>query len=328
MHQPEIEVKASDRWTLLAVPNIYAGDGKRSVGVFVYDSNLFGYGKTAGLGGAVTTEGNSFSLFYFDPAVRFSDYTFRARVMRSSSEYDAYSGRDIVYGFDRVEQGVDLGPGYRITPDLTASLSLQFADRSFSRLDQYSVPADYRTWSLGADLRFRQADYKLYYNAGLTANLGWSRQLSRSDDGDKLDFVTARLEWDREIYAGQALQLGWQGNYQSAATAGDVAMYGRGKGYRGIQPDGLWTGRIAALSVDYQIPVGSWRHGTVTVAPFCDFGVYKPFLDDNDSHYLAYGLGAYYFPNFINLPGLGLTFGQNDDFMGAFAAFQFGMGFQ
>ncbi len=325
--QPEIAVKVIERWTLIPIPNVYASNGKRSVGAFVYESNLLGYGKMAGVGGAISTEGNTFSLMYMDPAVLFTDFTFRAFGYRSSAEHEAFDGTTTLYLYDKVEEGVAVSPGYRITPDLNISISLQYADKRYSPVEMYAAPEDYRAWSGGAGLSYSNSDYKLFYNDGLSAHLNLLEQLDRSDRNGRIFSATARIEWDQAITADQALQLGLRGAYQSAAPVGDLEDYGLGKGYRGIQPGGLWTSRIVSASVDYQVALARWRHGTITLAPFVDYGIYDSYFEDNRGSYLAYGIGSYYFMNFINLPGLGLTAGYNEEFMGGFIAFQFGMGF-
>jgi hypothetical protein len=137
------------------------------------------------------------------------------------------------------------------------------------------------------------------------------------------------MQWDITLFELHALQLGVHGGLQTDnGNRGDVTMYGRAKGYRGIEPNGLWTRRIVAVSVDYQIPVAKTGHGTFTVAPFVDHGEYQPFVQGSGSNYTAYGIGAYYFVNLINLPGIGLVLGKNDEFMGSFVTFQIGMGFK
>ena len=68
--------------------------------------------------------------------------------------------------------------------------------------------------------------------------------------------------------------------------------------------------------------------GTFTVAPFVDYGDYKPFVEGSGSNYAAYGIGAYYFVNLINLPGIGLVLGRNEQFMDNFVTFQIGMAFK
>lgn len=325
---PVITVKVTERWTLIPIPNIYASEGRSSYGVFVYESNFLGYGKIAGIGGALSTEGNTFSLMYMDRAVGFTDYTLRIFALRSSGDKEAFDNETVVYGYRKVDESFTVSPGYRFTPNLEASLLLSYSDKEYSRLDLFTpVPGDYRSWDLGAGLRYRRADYKLFYNDGFSARINWYIQAARSDDQKGISNVTANFAWDKLLFDRHVLQLGLQGTYQTDAAEADVSMFGRGRGYRGIEPDGLWTNRIVAVSADYQIPVSSRKRGVVTVAPFMDYGVYKSFFDGGSDDYLAYGVGVYYFVNFINFPGLGLNFGVNDDFMGRYVSIQIGKGF-
>ncbi len=325
--QPEIHVLLKDRWTLIPIPNAYSSDGKQSIGVFVFDSNFLGYGKTVGVGGALSTEGNTVSLFYSDPSVNFSDYTFRIWAVRSSSEFDAYDHTAILYGFNKVEEGFFLSPGYKITPSLEVSLSLNYTNKRYSTLDQFAVPEDYRAWGAGAKISYTDSDYKLFYNDGLSGQIAWSGQMERSDSGRRVSTAAAKVEWDILVFDKHALQLALNAARQSDAAAGDVSMFGRTRGFRGIQPNGLWTRAIVAGSADYQIPLAKMKHGTVTVAPFADYGAYQPFFPGTGSNYAAYGLGAYYFINTINLPGIGLLAGVNEKFMGNFVAIQIGLAF-
>lgn len=324
---PEIAVKVTERWTLIPIPNVYASGDTQSYGAFVYESNLLGYGKMAGVGGAISTEGNTFSLMYMDPAVLFSDYSFRAFAFRSSTEREAFGETVTLYRYDKSEESLSISPGYLLTPDLNVSLSLMYANRRYSAIEPYGVPGDYRSFSGGASLFYSNSDYKLFYSDGLRVRINLRQQLERSDQAERIFSADVNLDWDQPITIGQVLQLGFSGSYQSDSALGDLSAYGRGKGFRGIQPDGLWTDRIVAISADYQVALARWPHGTVTVAPFVDYGIYDPYFVDNRGTYLAYGLGAYYFMNFVNLPGLGLTAGINKEFMGPFVSFQFGMGF-
>ena len=327
--KPEIHVLLKDRWTLIPIPNVYASNGKRSTGVFVYDSNFLGYGKLLGVGGAISTEGNTYSLFYFDSSVNYSDYTFSIMANRSNTEVDAYQSSNIIYGYEKKETGLFISPGYNITQSLGISLSLGYGDKRYSQIDSFPVPGDYNATNIGARLSYRNSDYKLFYNDGWSASFQWSRQVHRSDDKDSVTNTTAKWEGDFVVFEEQVLQLGLNLGLQSDnGNAADVSMYGRGKGFRGIEPNGLWTRKIAAASVDYQIPVAKTGHGTFTIAPFIDYGTYQPFFTGTGSNYASYGIGAYYYINLINLPGVGLVFGRNDEFMGSFAALQIGMGFQ
>jgi hemolysin activation/secretion protein len=248
---------------------------------------------------------------------------------RSSAEIDAYLGENIVDGFDRKETALFLSSGYRITPALELSLSLGYGERSYEQLDSFATPGDYHATSIGARVSYHDADYKLFYNDGVSGSISWLGQVYRSDGEEKLLQLTAAVQQDIVMFRTHALQLGLHGTLQSDnGVRGDLAMFGRGRGYRGIEPNGLWTRRIVALAADYQIPVARTGHGTFTIAPFVDYGRYSPVFADTGNSYTACGIGAYYFMNLVNLPGIGLVFGRNDRFMGNFVTFQIGMGFK
>ena len=328
VNKSEIDIKILERWTLIPVPNFYASDGKSSDGMFVFESNFLGYGKTLGVGGSISTEGNSFSLLYLDPSVNFTNYTFRMRAYRSSSELDTYEGTTILYGYKKKEAGLFISPGYKVLPVLELSALLNYADKRFLQIASYKQPEDNISYSLGIRVSYLDSDYKLFYSDGISAQVIWLNQVHRSDDSNNIFQTTAKFEWDITLFKKHALQLGLNAGLQSNNEhSGDMMMYGRGKGFRGIQPNGLWTREIVAVSADYQIPLAQTGHGTFTIAPFVDYSVYKPFIAGTGSSYAAYGIGTYYFINLINLPGVGLVAGRNEDFMGTFIAFQIGMGF-
>jgi outer membrane protein assembly factor BamA len=330
VNKPVIDVTVEDRWTLIPVPIAYAVNGKRSIGAFIVDSNFLGYGKTMGVGGAVSTDGNTFTLFYRDPSVNFGNVTIRTSVNQSAGEFDHYQGNNIIYGYKKRELSVFFSPGYRITPSLELSALLNYMDRRYEKIDPYTaIPGNYWSYSTGARLSYANADYKLYYNDGISAQILWLRQIHRSDESDNVSQTSARFEWDTLLVDQHALQLVLNtASLTDNGNAGDILMFGRVNGYRGINPNGLWTRRITTMSLDYQIPVKKVVHGIFTVAPFMDYGIYDPVSPATGSNYAAYGVGGYFFVNAINLPGvIGLLIGRNEEFLGNFISFQFGYGY-
>ncbi len=325
----ELKVTVAERWTLIPVPYFYSSNDKRAAGLYVFESNFLGYGKTVSAGGAVSTDGNRFSLMYMDPAINYSNHTLSVMAYRSNAEVDAYVKRDIVDGFNKNETGVFLSTGYKITPSLELSLNVGYGDRSYEQLDSFAIPEEYQAASVGARGSYHNADYKLFYNDGLSGSISWLSQVHRSDGKEKLSQGTASIQWDISLLELHVLQLGFHGAIQSDnGIRGDLGMHGGARGYRGIEPNGLWTRRIITVSADYQIPVARTGHGTFTVAPFVDYGEYKPVYAGIGSNYTAYGIGGYYFVNLINLPGVGIAIGRNAEFMGNFVTVQIGMGFK
>jgi len=330
VHKPDIDVTVEDRWTLVPGLFAYSIDQKRSIGAAIIDSNFLGYGKTVGVSGAVSTDGNSFSLFYLDPSINFSNFTVRTAFNQSSTELDQYQENTIIYAYLKREVIVNISPGYRITPTLGLSVLINYMDRRYEKVSPYTtVPDNYWSYSTGARLAYSNADYKLYYNNGVSAQLAWLRQVHRSDESSNVSQATAAFEWDQVLFKQHALQLALNAaSLTDNGNAGDVLMFGNAKGYRGIEPNGLWTRNIAAVSADYQIPVKKMPDGIFTVAPYVDYGIYTPVSPASGNTYTAYGVGGYLFINAISMPGVvGLIIGRNEEFMGNFIAFQFGYGY-
>jgi outer membrane protein assembly factor BamA len=330
VNKPEIDVTVEDRWTLIPVPLAYSTGQKRSIGALVIDSNFLGYGKTVGIGGAVSTDGNAFSLFYLDPSLNFSNFTIRTTFNQSSNELDLYQEDNIIYAYEKRERILLFSPGYMITPTMALSVLLNYMNRRYEEIAPYNTaPDDYWSYSTGARLSYSNADYKLYFNDGVSARIEWLWQIHRSDESDNVSQTTGRFEWDKLLFNQNALQFVLNAaSLTDNGNAGDILTFGRVKGYRGIEPNGLWTRHITAVSADYQIPVKKVAKGIFTVAPFVDYGIYTPISPASGSNYAAYGVGGYFFVNAISLPGVvGLLIGRNEEFMGNFIAFQLGYGY-
>lgn len=330
INKPEIDVTVEDQWSLIPAPVAYSAGGKRSIGVYLIDSNFLGYGKTAEVGGTMSTEGNTFTLLYLDPSVCFTDSTIQTLLNQSNNELDQYQKNNIIYAYTKRELSLLFSPGYRITPTLELAVLLSYANRQYEQIGPYTtVPGDYQSYSTGVRLSYTDADYKLYYNDGVSANIQWLRQIHRSDESHPVTLTTARFEWDMLMFSQHALQLVLNTtNLTDNGNAGDVLMFGRVKGYRGINPNGLWTRSTTAVSADYQIPVKKVAHGIFTAAPFMDYGMYKSVSPATGNNYFAYGVGGYLFVDAISLPGvIGIVVGRNEEFMGNFISFQLGYGY-
>jgi len=324
INTPEIDVTVEERPTLIPIPLAYSAARKNMIGALVLDSNFLGYGKTAGVMGEVSTDGNTFTLFYTDPSIDFSNFTSRIIFNQSSNELDLYQGNSIIYAYRKRQRILLFSPGYMITPVLEFSILLNYADQRYEEISPYTtIPDNYWSYGTGARLSYSNADFKYYYKDGVSAKIEWFRQIHRSDGSDNVSQTTIKCEWDELVFSPHALQLVLNAaNLTDNGNAGDVLMFGNEKGYRGIEPNGLWTRNIATVSADYQIPVKKVKRGIFTIAPFIDYGMYKPISPATGSNYTAYGVGGYF--NAL-LGEVGLLFGRNEEFMGNFITFQLGL---
>jgi outer membrane protein assembly factor BamA len=320
--EPRVRLTLDERWTLIPIPFFYSSEETTSAGGYVFESNFLGYGKMVGAGGTISTEGDSFFLFYMDPSVFFSDWTASLNARSHRNEFSLYYGGEDLCGYRLSEKSFGASVGYRVSPTLNASLKSGYAERGYDREDGYE---DYDFMDMGGSLHYGDDDYKLYYNEGFSARAGYERQVYRSDHGPMSSMLSGAFKWERNVFSTHAIRGAVSFIRVFADDARDAYTAGHGRGFRGIPKNGLWVDWALATSVDYVIPVKKIRSNVLAVAPFVDYGVFEPVYALPEEYYVSYGVGAYLYVNRINIPGVGIVFGYNENFMGAFATVQLGM---
>lgn len=321
---PAIKLKLKERWTLIPLPYYSRLKNEDTFGVTVLESNLFGRGKTMALGGALSDSEHFYFLFYADPSVMFTDYAMNVNLHESSSDARLmWKGQDLD-GFNVNETSASASAGYRFSNKTRASLEMIYKERRYESLGDRAKPDDYESSWLGARASYDGADFKFYYNDGLSAHVNYKTEIDRSDNQKRASELNAVLGWQGVAAKDHALQLMVTGAYAEGGRT-DYLMLGDIKGFRGIEKRGLWTKKAAAVAVDYHVPLSYKSYGTWTVAPFFDMGFFKPVDSSTGDHYTAYGAGVYMYLKKVNFPGFGLVWGRNENFMGSFVALHVGL---
>lgn len=325
INEPVIDITLDERWTLIPIPYVHKSDDKETIGGFIYESNLLGYGKGLGVGGFLSTEGNSFFLFYSDPSILFSDWTARVRARKSISELYSYYEDRKLYGTEMEESSFGLSIGHKIRSLYNLSFSSNYTERKYFQLASYQTPDDYSSINVGTRLSYAKSNYKLFYNEGISARAGFEQQVQRSDDSRMSSRLDAGMKWGKNVFRGHALQVGLKGTGSFNGDSRDSIKVGASKGFRGIERSGLWVKNTASVSLDYQIPVLRKKYGIWTIAPFLDYGVYENVHVQPNNDYISYGVGGYLYLNKISFPAIGFITGENNHFMGTFVSLSLGM---
>ena len=328
IRKPVIEIALTERWTLLPIPYFYTSEDDTTAGLFLMESNLFGQGKKGGIGGSISSNGNSYFLYYYDPAVRFTDWTFSFRIGSKAMEPVLTHDDSDYYSYEKEAFSYGANIGRKVfLPGLWVALGASAAQTDYGQVDSYPVPEDYDFYGFKARVLYKDTDFKFYFNEGLHINLEYDRQFYRSDSQTKTQTWDLTIEWQQKLIGNNALQLQLQLQEISDATIGDALLVGRNKGFRGIDAQGLWINRAQSLSIDYQIPILTYGYGTWTVAPFIDLTLFDPAVELPADSFTAWGLGGYLYLQNIALPGVGLVTGYNNEFGGFFVSFSLGMQF-
>lgn len=323
-----INLAVKERWTLLPIPYYYTSNDEYTAGLFLMENNLFGLGKKGAIGGSLSSYGSSYSLFYYDPALFLSDWNASLRIgskevepalEHDDREYYAYEVEEFFYG-------ASLGRKIFL-PELLLAIGLNGVDKNYDRVDTYPPPEDYDAYSLSIHAVYKNTDFKFYFNEGLRVDLDFETQLHRSDDNQETRSWGISLDWQKQYFGRNVLQFQLQLQGITDATIGDALLLGSGKGFRGVESQGLWVNSAAALSLDYQIPVCTYDYGTWTVAPFIDLAAFDPIIDIPADSFVSAGIGGYLYLRNIAFPGVGLVLGYNDEFKGTFVSFSLGMRF-
>lgn len=324
--EPVIDIELKERWSLLPLPYLYSNGDDYVAGLFLMENNLFGTGKKGGAGGMIASKGNSYFLYYLDPAVLFSDWSYslmvgnhvQAPVLEYNDlEYYSYESEELSYGIN-VSREV-------LLPELRLTFGVKGSEKSYDKVKSYPQLDDYDSVSLNTEIFYKDTDFKFYFNEGLQVNLNYDVQVHRSDDNLNTKNLKFTIDWQKQFIRNNAIQLQVQLQEISDASVGDALLLGGGKGFRGVEHLGLWVNRAQSLSLDYQILVKQYGYGSWTLAPFVDITHFDPAVDLPVNSFISGGIGGYLYLKNITVPGLGMSLGYNNEFDGFFASLSLGM---
>lgn len=323
-----IYIHVKDRWSIIPIPFITGSkDQETKIGFHLQESNLFGYGKSLGAGGAYSETESSYILMYHDRSLFLTDWTFGIVISQAQNRIYEYAGEDKIDGMDEAKRFFNLSCGYRLLPKLNASLQYQNIDRKYEAFENYQTPESYSSDYLGVRWRWDDSNYRFYYQDGHVANVLLMRQVRRRDDKDEKMTGTIQLDfgWQKPMLNDHVIQLRFQTGRLCHGDRREALRVGGDNGFRGIQNHGAWTEEYIAGSIDYQIPIHRSSLGTWTIAPFTDIGTLAMVTkQEDDLHYYSYGVGTYYYLKKITIPGLGLVVGQNNKYQDFFFKFTIG----
>lgn len=324
--EPVIDVELKERWTLVPIPYVFSSGDDNTLGIFLMENNLFGLGKKGGLGGSLSSNGNSYFLYYYDPLLMFSDWSYSLRIGNKILEPVLEHDDHEYYSYEMEEFSYGLNIGKKILlSDLWLSLGISGKESRYNKVNLYQQPEDYDSFSGKIKVLYKDTDFKFFFNEGLEVDFEYEMQVNRSDDKAKTKNWNLTIDWQKQFVANNAIQLQLQLQEIGDATLGDALLHGGSKGFRGIEHQGLWVNSAWSISLDYQVPVKSYGYGIWTIAPFFDIASFDPVIDMATESVISCGMGGYLYLKNIAFPGVGLVFGHNNEFGGVFVSFSLGM---
>ncbi len=327
-HKDVIQIEVKERWTLIPIPIFGAGGETTRFGMMILESNAFGHGKMVMLGGSVGDDGHLAMMMYKNESVRLTNWT--AQLLGTLYKQDQYSyyKKEKLYGYHQDRSSILGGFGYRLSKDLSVALNVGYGHNRFDSGLNVDKPKNFDAIYLVEKIEYKGGRYKFYFEEGINFTLVIAHQAIRDDSSKKLFQPGILIDWQRETWARQVLQVSFEAAYSNLNDIRNSLEEGQKRGFRGTETSSLWLNRYLSLSLDYQIPIKRASYGTWTIAPFMDIARFKSIVDLNGIESLiSYGLGGYLFLKNIAIPGVGLELGYNSKFRGEFVNVSIGFSF-
>lgn len=302
---PVITIKVKERWTLFPIPFVSSSSRGTNGGVFVLDTNLFGLNKLVAVGGSYASWGGAAVLLYQDPSVAGTRATLRFSASYAKNDRERRIENEIVDGYEDERTEVSLLSGYRVTPRLTLSAGWHMNHIAGEPTMDTATGVTAGGWNHGpmAMLEYRGADFKMYYDDGLTASLIYKQAREELGAERNVLDVLARAQYTRALLPGQATTLSAQVDFVDGDRILDTHFLGGRSGTRGFEQLTLWADRAATLTLDHQVPFFARGWGIWTAAAFVDVGRYQ--YDGDASSFVTPGAGIRLYLPRMNFPAVG-----------------------
>ena len=322
-HQIDIEVE--ERGTFLIVPYAQASSGeRRKVGAILLETNFLGMGKIIGLGGTISDAGNNYFVFFRDPKIFLSNWLTEFTSLRATDDVELVEGTERTDGFFEVRKISGLGLGYKWF-DWLPMIRVWNYDREFGELGYFSVPDPVNSQHIGAQFTYSNQAFRFYYSQGFSLFASYTTEVERTDAADHLQYWESKASYESLIIWDHALKTQLMYTGTQGGLKADVFRMGSGRGFRGIKERTAWASAFVSASADYHIPIARLGGGTLTSAPFVDLGSIQHRGGENSRrNFATFGVGAYFYLEDVNVPGLGIETGYNNAYQGMFGNFTLG----
>lgn len=325
--EPVIQITVIERWTVLPIPMVHAGENSSSAGIFLIDTHFLGMGKKVIAGGVSGDRGNSFFISYRDPAIYFSNWTASFSLSKQQTDYLRYEKDFEIDGYALTKNAASLAIGYKFLPSLEMGFQLQFDDSEYQLIEPYNlIPENYRYSKLGLFIDYNQTDYHFYFQEGYKLRVQIANQLSRNDNAENVTDFELNYDWQISMLEDHALQIKLQSRITDSNDVRDSYKPNGDLGYRGVESGSIWASELHSVAIDYKIPIFNSKLGVWTIGPFTNHAIFTEYDTEKQNSSTAYGAAAYMFLKGIALPGIGIIVGKNDDYLGNFVSFSIGFG--
>jgi outer membrane protein assembly factor BamA len=286
----DVSIRVVERWTLLPVPIVTVSSRGIRGGIYVLESNLFGWNKLFVVGATYSGEGPSGFALYRDPGVAGSGFLLRSTVRYGDLLREQFVGTQRMYAYRDLRLEGSLSGGYQIAPwlSLHAGWYGMVAESSAAE-EEMAPPAAGPLHGWTGELEVRAQDFHLYFNDGLWLRLFYRHALALLGADRDVVELNAYLQFALRLIGDQSTTITAQGLLSEGDPVLDALLLGGLPGTRGFVRLGLWAERSATVTLEHQVPVLRFSWGIWTLNAFGEAGAVE--WQDRQEGFVTPGAG-------------------------------------
>lgn len=300
----EVLVTLEERWTLVPIPFFASGSGGFSGGLFVFESNLFGYNKQLIAGGTYADDGFGGLLVYSDPAVLNSDWLLVTALSAGREDVEtadpAYRDR-WTYAANELSAGGSVG--YRFAAELSVRAGADYRYLEVTDTEEPDIVAEggYAFLTYRTEIAFNRTEPEEFFDSGYT--LEASAEVTPGESG----WGVAASGTSNVLVAGShRLGLGLQSGYGDRPFLLTPRLGGRPT-QRTLTPGTIAEDSYISQEILYELPLFRFSWGTITLLGFYEGG----YLEEPDVIYHGGGGGARLYLSQVTFPAVGFDLAWN-----------------
>lgn len=284
----DLVIVIEEKWTLIPIPFFSTDGSDFNGGLFLLESNLFGYNKflmTAVFGG---TDGINGLLIYSDPSIANSLWSGSiVGGFGTSDEKTMKPDGTLIRSFTTNYQNISLGIGYDLTPTTTLKGRIKYrqwvVEGFEAGLDTVAITDN---WYMEPSLELAYDNTRLsdVLLVGTTASLS-GRYVTLENGWE----MSTEISWSYPVVKDHRLRLLASGGWGTMPAIAEFSTSDR-DGYRTLPYQATTADKWGSASIAYDLPIFKTSWGTGVISHYWEAGMYdtetiqaQPFLGPGGS---------------------------------------------
>ena len=304
-----IHILVQDKWTLVPIPIISISKGDSwNAGLLTIENNLFGYSKTLGLGVFYGSEGWTLLSFFEDKHIFQSDLFLSASLSGGQDNVIDLNAEEVVIReYQSNKLSVRLGVEYPVFGDVFIGGALEY-DLSLRDENSPTILQDINSLGLKGTIGLNNIYYDIPYEKGITAQ--FSASMNREfQDQTFFPVISSDIQWSFTPWFRHLIALKAFGGWGQMPVQKQFRIGGL-DGSRILPKDNIAADEYASFAFIYNIPVLTFKIGTISAKVFYEAGYFKSDLIQR-TFFHGPGIGLEFFIKNLAIPAVGFNLGWN-----------------